>query len=733
MTSQPLLRRANEAFNSSNFAAAARLYQRFQETSPELAHVVEWNLRKSLARLAVTPLHESPNSSETFELPFDRVYLVNLQKHAANRLKAAKHFSRFKLTYTLWNAVDGYVGEPLRKYKEYMARELGTLRRYPEFNEAEKARGKGFIESAGAVGYIFTYTAILQEALAANLQSILILEDDVLLSPDFHRRLTNFVAGLPDDWKVLQLGASQYDWTSVDLAEASRLGWYLPRRLHTCGSFAIAIARPVFAELRDAALAFEAPFDHLPLGEIYERHRGKCFVCYPNLVMPDVTASSIRGSRDQFQHGTKMRWHVGDFDFPLDRPSVAVLVASKKNVSYVHSFSPEFSKAVDFRLYFDSSDGLRPLHNQTAFDPAPPVRGRESILRLPEADYHLTVDPDVILTEDDVIQYVEHALGVRSAYFGALKPLGNVAPLRCSARRATVVIPTYKRPEHLERAALSAIDQDYEDVEVIIVNDNGVSSAFSVETRKVVDRLRAIRPQANLTYIEHQQNRNGAAARNTGLFASSGEYVMFLDDDDEYLPGRISRCVAALQAATKDIGAVYCGYLGWNSPTNDENRYPEGNLQEHLLKLDYKRHYLHTNTTTYRRSVLLSLNGFDETFRRHQDLELNTRFFQRHKVAAVRQALARLKPRSTDVDNRLFDVDFLRLKEQFLNTFKTTIDRLDKKVAQTIYLTHWSEVLRYVRDRDLVLAELKSDVENGRLQVALELMGKTAKDTVVTG
>jgi hypothetical protein len=68
-------------------------------------------------------------------------------------------------------------------------------------------------------------------------------------------------------------------------------------------------------------------------------------------------------------------------------------------------------------------------------------------------------------------------------------------------------------------------------------------------------------------------------------------------------------------------------------------RYIEGNLTLEILQLDYKKHYLHTNTATYKREAYVNLNGFDESYRRHQDLEFNLRFFEMYEMKAVRQAL----------------------------------------------------------------------------------------------
>ena len=178
----------------------------------------------------------------------------------------------------------------------------------------------------------------------------------------------------------------------------------------------------------------------------------------------------------------------------------------------------------------------------------------------------------------------------------------------------SIIIPTYKRPTNLLNALTSVAEQDYLNKEIIVVNDTGAGSEYNSEISNVIQQVRGAYPLVDIKFIEHNENRNGAAARNTGLLVSTGEYICFLDDDDIYLQGRLSESIAKLANQPSHVGAVYCGFLGWNSPKNDLNRYAEGDLTKEILLLEYLKHYVHTNTVTYRRSAVLALNGFDESY-----------------------------------------------------------------------------------------------------------------------
>jgi len=95
----------------------------------------------------------------------------------------------------------------------------------------------------------------------------------------------------------------------------------------------------------------------------------------------------------------------------------------------------------------------------------------------------------------------------------------------------TAVVPTHNRPEMMQRAVQSILDQDYDaDVEVIVVFD----ACEPFDPPVDVPARRKVRTVVN------GRSRGLAGARNTGIDAASFDYVAFLDDDDYWLPGKLS-------------------------------------------------------------------------------------------------------------------------------------------------------------------------------------------------
>jgi glycosyltransferase involved in cell wall biosynthesis len=111
--------------------------------------------------------------------------------------------------------------------------------------------------------------------------------------------------------------------------------------------------------------------------------------------------------------------------------------------------------------------------------------------------------------------------------------------------RVSIVIAVYNGAPTIERALASVFAQTYTDYEVIVVNDGSTDDTAAVLAR-FGDKIRLIT----------QGNRGLSAARNAGVRASTGEYVAFLDDDDEWMPEKLARCVPVLDA-DRDCALVY--------------------------------------------------------------------------------------------------------------------------------------------------------------------------------
>ena len=106
------------------------------------------------------------------------------------------------------------------------------------------------------------------------------------------------------------------------------------------------------------------------------------------------------------------------------------------------------------------------------------------------------------------------------------------------------IIPTYKRSDTLVRAINSVLNQTYSNVEVLVVNDNELNDEYTGQVKKA---LLVFKDEPRVRLVMQEKHVNGAMARNVGIKAALGEYIGFLDDDDEWEPEKAEKQVQYLE------------------------------------------------------------------------------------------------------------------------------------------------------------------------------------------
>lgn len=260
----------------------------------------------------------------------------------------------------------------------------------------------------------------------------------------------------------------------------------------------------------------------------------------------------------------------------------------------------------------------------------------------------------------------------------------------------SVIIPTYGRSERLKEAIESVLVQTYKNYEVLVVDDNDSFSRYRRETEKM---MKYYEKNEKVKYFKHKKNKNGAAARNTGIKNSKGEYITFLDDDDIYLKDKILKQVAFLEINTK-INGIYCGRIQNNKVICGKYF---GDISREILSLEF------TPTTPalmFRRQVVMELNGFDESYKRHQDFEFLLRFLKKNIIMYISDPL--IKIGFNNGENTLIGKELEKNKEKFLKQFNKEIEILELKykgAKKKIYISHYVPVLMsHIKNKNFSLA-----------------------------
>lgn len=158
--------------------------------------------------------------------------------------------------------------------------------------------------------------------------------------------------------------------------------------------------------------------------------------------------------------------------------------------------------------------------------------------------------------------------------------------------KLSIVIPTYNRAKVFPRAVKSVTKQTYTNWELIIVDDGSTD-----DTQTVVGRLQT--KDRRIRYLRLPANRGFYAARNRGVEKASGDWVCFLDSDDEYLPGALAAITDELDKVDKKIGVAQFMLVA-HSKTGKEEKlgfrcrdanwdYYQPTYEEIVLKKDLKQ------------------------------------------------------------------------------------------------------------------------------------------------
>lgn len=209
----------------------------------------------------------------------------------------------------------------------------------------------------------------------------------------------------------------------------------------------------------------------------------------------------------------------------------------------------------------------------------------------------------------------------------------------------SVVIPTFKRPDYLARAIESVLKQTYANWELVVVDDNGEASEFRKSTESLMYRYAS---DPRIEYLKHSENRGGSAARNTGIQRTSGEYVAFLDDDDEWLPTKLEAQKRCFERASQNTALIYTGLtiVGTESGVRRVSRPTlRGKILEPLLR---KNHVRTTSTILCKRAALLSIGMFDESLAARQDIDLYIRLAEKYEFDFVSEPLVNVYRHSQD-------------------------------------------------------------------------------------
>ena len=295
-----------------------------------------------------------------------------------------------------------------------------------------------------------------------------------------------------------------------------------------------------------------------------------------------------------------------------------------------------------------------------------------------------------------------------------LKSINTKGVMKMRDDLISVIIPTYKRnPNMVKRAIQSVLNQSYQTIELIVVDD----SPDDFDGRPAVEEMILSLNDNRVKYIQHPKNMGACAARNTGIKNSKGEYLAFLDDDDEWLPLKLEKQIKLM--SNPNVGLVYCR----QKVVNEEDKTETINMREfHSGKVFDKlivRNFIgSTSFALIKKECFNECGLFNTKIKAAQDRELYLRIAQKYEVAYIDEVLVVYHIHSGE---RITSNPYNQLQGiEFINTLYS--DYLDKhKKSKSIRLIRTIPVYIKIGDRKKALKKYLQAVKLAPLNFKLNL------------
>lgn len=207
----------------------------------------------------------------------------------------------------------------------------------------------------------------------------------------------------------------------------------------------------------------------------------------------------------------------------------------------------------------------------------------------------------------------------------------------------SIIMPTYNRECNIQKAINSVLNQTYENWELIIVDDGSTDDTLNLLNKIVNNKIRI---------ISYSENKGHSFARNKGLKDAEGEYIMYLDSDNEWDSNYIETIIGAF-IELPDADAIYSGQLLYENYNTKPYAIRFGSFNKPLL---HNRNYIDINCFSHKNNVYKSIGGFDESLIKLVDWDFILRISNEFKIYSVPVLLSKYYVANST--NRVTDFPF---------------------------------------------------------------------------
>lgn len=224
----------------------------------------------------------------------------------------------------------------------------------------------------------------------------------------------------------------------------------------------------------------------------------------------------------------------------------------------------------------------------------------------------------------------------------------------------SVIMPAYNRGKTIKRAIDSVLNQTYQDIELIIIDDCSTDN-----TKDVID----LYDDDRLHYIKLEKNSGACYARNVGIENAKGDYIAFQDSDDSWYLDKLEKQLINMNENGSDLDFCYFERITDNDVQLFPNKVTKKNIKKYgITKALRYGNFISTQLILGKKECFLNFS-FDNDLPRLQDFDLILRISEKYKISCTPEILASVYVQDDSIsksNEKFFKAVDLMLNKKYL-------------------------------------------------------------------
>jgi glycosyltransferase involved in cell wall biosynthesis len=301
--------------------------------------------------------------------------------------------------------------------------------------------------------------------------------------------------------------------------------------------------------------------------------------------------------------------------------------------------------------------------------------------------------------------------------------------------QVSIIVRTKDRPALLKRAIKSIAAQTYCPIEVVLVNDGGCDLD--------VEELRRILGDAALNYIRLDENRGRARAGNAGIENALGDYIGFLDDDDEFYPEHVMELISFLKQS--DYKVAYTDSLSTYKGYDSDEHVISDSTRELIFFHDFNyglllfENYIPFHCLLFTREILANSKGFDPLFDLYEDWDLLIRIGEAHPFYHLKKTTVRYNYWSAELQISQRNRNAELLRDSYLKVLSKHIGKItpirvheymSQCLSERLLLKQLEYKIEVLTDEQIKRLEAEVHDKNAQIENLFDIV--RSKDYLIT-